>query len=189
MSHDLVSDPEFYAFLHVVDRDLAATARSEGCAECGGRLHSADYPRRPAGGPSSEVETRFSFCCATEGCRKRRTPGSLRFLGRRVYWGAIVVLASALRQGLTARRVEQLGHVLGVSERTLGRWRRWWLQDFVRSAFWRSRRGRFGRPVDPVCLPASLLERFLGEQRDRVVLMLQFLVPISGGRGLSVQAS
>jgi hypothetical protein len=27
---------------------------------------------------------RFSFCCAVGGCRKRTTPPSLRFLGRKV---------------------------------------------------------------------------------------------------------
>ena len=131
---------------------------------------------------------RFSFCCATEGCRKRRTPESLRFLGRRVYLGAIVVLASVLRQGLTAQRMEQLGRVLGVGERTLGRWRKWWLQDFARSGFWRARRGRLDKPVAPDRLPSSLLERFAGEEPERLRSVLRFLLPITGGEGLAGRA-
>jgi len=34
------------------------------------------------------------FCCAVDGCRSRATPPSLRFLGRKVYLAAIVVLVA-----------------------------------------------------------------------------------------------
>ncbi|NLS97786.1 MAG: hypothetical protein GXX96_37065 [Planctomycetaceae bacterium] len=34
-----------------------------------------------------------------DGCRKRTTPLSVRFLGRKVYLGAVVVLVAAMRQG------------------------------------------------------------------------------------------
>jgi hypothetical protein len=111
----------------------------------------------------------------------------MRFLGRRVYLGAIVVLASVLWQGMTPRRVERLEDVLGVSARTLGRWRKWWLRDFARCGFWRSRRGRFGEPVVPARLPTSLFERFEGDERSRLLSMLRFLLPITGGQGLAVQ--
>jgi len=45
----------------------------------------------------------LSFCCALDGCRSRATPPSLRFLGRKVYLAAIVVLIAILRHGATAR--------------------------------------------------------------------------------------
>lgn len=48
----------------------------------------------------------MSLCCAR--CRKRRTPPSVRFLGRRVYLAAVVVLACVLRQGPTRWRVARL---------------------------------------------------------------------------------
>ena len=80
--------------------------------------------RKPRGGPPWEV--RFSFCCAKEGCRRRHTPGSVRFLGRRVYAGLIVVLVSAMLHGLNPERVQRLRKVLGIDWRTLGRWRQWW---------------------------------------------------------------
>ncbi|MCC5873384.1 MAG: hypothetical protein JJU22_13365, partial [Gammaproteobacteria bacterium] len=77
-----------------IDDDLAATARQQAC-RCGGALHRADYPRKPRGCPRRFREAfswRHSFCC--QRCRGRNTPPSVRFLGRRVYLGLIVVLAS-----------------------------------------------------------------------------------------------
>jgi hypothetical protein len=49
---------------------------------------------------------------AEEGCRTRLTPVSVRFLGRRVYLGAIVLLACVLRQGPTPWRVARLHALL-----------------------------------------------------------------------------
>ena len=89
-------------------------------------MHSARYRRKPRGGPrglSTQYDQRLSFCCAAEGCRKRTTPPSVRFLGRKVYLGAVVVLVSALRQGPSPTRVGVLHDLFGVGERTLRRWR------------------------------------------------------------------
>jgi hypothetical protein len=76
MYHSLPSDARFWSFLDSVDEDLAETTRKQACP-CGGRLHCANYPRKPRGGPDSLPETyqlRFSFCCDRDGCRKRTTP-------------------------------------------------------------------------------------------------------------------
>jgi len=81
--------------LLLFDRDLAEGYRLEGCP-CGGSLHRAAYVRKPRGVPWGLPEgfcIRESFCCSREGCRRRLTPPSLRFLGRRVYLGAVVVVA------------------------------------------------------------------------------------------------
>ena len=188
MSHHFLFDPTFHAFLLAADRDLAERARADGCRHCGGALHAANYERRPAGAPETRA-TRLSFCCAEEGCRRRETPGSLRFLGRKAYLGAIVVLASILYHGLTPARRDRLEDRLGVSERTLVRWRRWWLRDFVHSRFWRATRSRFAGPVATDDLPGSLLARFGGDERTSLTLLLRFLVPISGGQGLAAQPS
>ena len=182
MCHALLSDTTFWKLLLRFDEDLAAATRGQGCS-CGSALHRADYPRKPRGGPPDlgrEYRRRLSLCCAREGCRRRTTPPSVRFLGRRVYLGAVVVLASALREGITARRAAQLREWLGVSLRTLRRWRAWWRGAFVASAFWRSVRGRLLPPVAVEALPASLLERFSGEdERSRVIQALRFLSPLS----------
>ena len=106
-------------------RDLTEEARLKGCLLCGGKLHRSDYDRKPRGGPQWEV--RFSFCCAQEGCRRRHTPPSVRFMGRRVYAGLVVVLVSAMIHGLKPERVQCLREALGIDRRTLERWRQWWL--------------------------------------------------------------
>jgi len=61
------------------DDDLASQVREGGCPRCGGRLDVADYPRKPRGGSielGDDYDVRRSFCCAVEGCRRRRTPPS-----------------------------------------------------------------------------------------------------------------
>jgi hypothetical protein len=179
---DLVGDGRLYAFLWECDRDLAAEARAGGCRVCGGRVDSARYARKPRGGPPDlgpAFDRRESFCCAADGCRKRLTPPSLRFLGRKVYLGAVVVLVSAMRHGATPPRVARLTALVGVSPRTLARWRRWWRETFATSRFWRGAAGRFGTPIARTCLPLSLLERFAGDVRDRLVATLRFLGPLT----------
>jgi hypothetical protein len=102
-------------------------------------LHRADYPRKPRG-CSREVRaghaSRLSYCCAR--CRKRATPASVRFLGRRVYLGLAVVLVSA-----------RLGQLLGVCRRTVARWRDWWREQFPRTPLWRAGCARFMPPRCP----------------------------------------
>lgn len=185
MSLPILQDARLYELLHRLDVDLAHQARASGCRHCDGVLHSAHYGRKPRGGPpglAAKIDQRLSFCCARDGCRRRTTPPSVRFLGRRVYFGAVVLLASALRDGLTARRVRALRAQLGVDRRTLRRWRRWWQEAFVSSVFWRSARARFAPPVAEAALPASLLERFSAQSSpSSLVQALQFLAPISHG--------
>lgn len=178
----LLGDARLYRLLQGFDEDLAAKARARGCVVCRGVLHGARYPRKPRGGATElgpEYDKRLSFCCAVRGCRKRVTPASVRFLGRKVYLGAVVVLVSAMRLGATPRRVSQLRALVGVSARTLERWRAWWRRTFAESAFWRAATGWFDRPVARERLPQSLLERFACSSSDQVVATLRFLAPIT----------
>jgi hypothetical protein len=101
MCHTALLDAKFHAFLLRIDEDLAAETRARGCRRCGGTLHRDLYPRKPRSGPNNLGEAyrrRLSFTCSI--CDKRHTPVSVRFLGR-----ATVVLASAVRAGLTDWRV------------------------------------------------------------------------------------
>ncbi|MBI2895731.1 MAG: hypothetical protein HYY06_19395 [Deltaproteobacteria bacterium] len=187
MIFDLLRDARLFAFLQKCDEDLAADARAAGC-RCGGVLHSARYPRKPRGGPAdlgSDYDHRLSLCCAEEDCRRRTTPPSLRFLGRKVYLGAVVVLVSAMRHGATPGRVAKLRDRVGASRRTVARWRAWWREAFAQSPFWKAARGGFDAPVAADLLPLSLIERFRGDARDRLVAALRFLFPIttSSARG------
>jgi hypothetical protein len=101
-----LADQQVYQLLEKVDGDLVEDARQHDCVHCGGKLHRSDYDRKPRGGPQWDV--RFSLCCASEGCRRRHTPPSVRFMGRRVYAGLVVVLVSAMTHGLKPARVQRL---------------------------------------------------------------------------------
>jgi hypothetical protein len=50
------------------------------------------------------------------------TPLSVRFLGRKAYLGAVVILISAMRQGPTPRQVHELSTLFGVDRATVARW-------------------------------------------------------------------
>jgi hypothetical protein len=184
MDQALLTDPRFHRLLLGFDQDLAATARAAGCPRCRGVLHSARFVRKPRAMPAGlgeEFRQRLSFCCAIEGCRKRITPPSLRFLGRKVYWAAVLVLVSVMQQGATPVRVRRLEELVGVRRRTVSRWRVWWRETLVRTAFWRSARGTLRTQVGLAALPASLLERFAGDLATRLLALLRFLGPLTGG--------
>jgi len=172
-----LADQELFQLLEKVDTDLTEEARSKGCPLCGGKLHRSDYDRKPRGGPQWDV--RFSLCCAREGCRRRHTPPSVRFLGRRVYAGLVVVLVSAMIHGLKPERVCCLREALGIDRRTLERWRQWWLGIFVESSFWREARAWFLPPLCLKTMPLSLCVRFEVERRGRLLDLLKFLAPLT----------
>jgi TniQ len=105
-----LADQQVYQLLEKVDVDLTEEARQQGCARCGGKLHRSDYDRKPRGGPQWEL--RFTLCCAREGCRRRHSPPSVRFMGRRVYAGLVVVLVSAMLHGLNPERVQRFASLI-----------------------------------------------------------------------------
>ena len=116
MYHDLPRTARFWSFLFAIDQDLAETrlARTAVPAAdaCTPPTTSASPGAPPSSFPSYQC-LRLSFCCDRDGCRKRVTPPSVRFLGRKVYLGAIVILISAMRQGPSPRRVRELSERFG----------------------------------------------------------------------------
>ena len=83
---------------------------------------------------------RLSFCCDRDGCRKRVTPPSVRFLGPKVYLGAVVLLISAMRQGPSPRRIRELSQLFGADRRTIARWQVFWREHFPQTPFWKRAR-------------------------------------------------
>lgn len=164
-------------FQGLLDEDEGAVdrQRARGCPSCRGRLDRADYPRKPRGLPErweGLFVRRFSLCCCREGCRRRATPSSVRFLGRRVYV-AMVVLLGATVPVLVAIAL------CGAARRTVERWTTWWTKALPESAFWRVARARLMPPVDEAQLPGELLVRFAGDRDDALLKALGFIAPIT----------
>ncbi len=191
MYHDLPQAANFWSFLFAVDQDLAETARKNGCS-CGGRLNRSNYPRKPCGISvqlAEEQRVRLSFCCDREGCRKRVTPPSVRFLGRKVYLAAVVILISAMRQGPTPRRVRELSQRFDVDRRTIARWQVFWREHFPQTPFWKIAGARLTPVVKIVSLPYSLVDAFLRRHPPDVgwTRLLRFLSPITITGGLKIE--
>ena len=193
MYHDLPRAARLWSVLLAIDQDLAETTRKNGC-RCGGRLHCANYPRKPRGTPLQLPEPqrlRLSFCCDRDDCRKRSTPPSVRFLGPKVYLGAIIIVISAMRQGPTPRRVRELSALFGADRRTIARWQVFWREHFPQTPFWRLARARLVPVVTIATFPYSLVDAFLGRHRPcrGWTLLLRFLSPITVPGALRIKVS
>jgi len=162
MVHDFRLEKEFFALLTGFDGEIARRVAIAGCRHCGGPLYQANYARKPRGaalaGAAEAFTLRHSLCCGQEGCRRRALPPSLRFLGRRVYVEAVVLVASVV--ALLVPVLSRASKLTGVPRRTLQRWATWWQEAFPRSPTWSELRPRFvPPPPDEATLPQSLLAR------------------------------
>lgn len=71
MSHRLLASARFHEALLALDEQEAAEARRRGCGVCGGRLHVADYERKPRGAASSPPPLQLELSDATGGLALR----------------------------------------------------------------------------------------------------------------------
>ena len=174
----------FWFTLFQLDWQIADQVRRQGCRHCAGKLHMANYPRKPRGVPREvlgpEYTLRLSFCCAV--CRKRTTPPSVRFLGPKVYLGSIITLLSAGAHALNPAQRDALLDALDVPAQTLHRWRRWWSVHFAASATWRALSGWFSPPIQPRGLPGELLIRVQGSTLAlQLKQLLTLICPLTTG--------
>jgi hypothetical protein len=172
---------EFFEGLTTIDTVIVGRAAEEPCRDCGGPLYRGDYARKPRGGlRASAAEAfgrRFSLCCGRDGCRHRVTPPSVRFLGRRVYVGAVVIFVSAV--ALAAVTASAVARTTGVPARTTRRWLRWWRGPFTASPPFVDLSARLVPAPDRQRLPTSILERLGGDDTARVSKLLAWLAPIT----------
>jgi hypothetical protein len=120
---------------------------------------------------------RFSYCCAREGCRRRTTPPSVRFLGRKIYLEGAILIACAV--AAVEDRARAIRAATGVAARTVRRWHAWWRSTFAASALWVELRSR-APTLDVATLPAGMLALFGGATRDdKLVRASQFLAPLT----------
>lgn len=72
-----------------------------------------------------------------------------------------------------------MASTFGVSGRTLTRWRKWWREEFPTSRVWRELQARLIPPVESASLPGGLLLRLAGTLEQRVLRLLELLLPLS----------
>lgn len=175
-----VIDRALLESLRKIDIEEAERVREHGCPHCGGRLDRADYPRKPRGLDDLPAEDRWriSFCCAE--CRLRTTPKSVRFLGRKVYLAAVVIVTMlAKARGVTVERVAAAFR-MGVS--TPFRWARWWSGPVLDSRWWREAQALVAPPVEETSFVSALYGRLravAGDGRVALIKLLQFVRPLT----------
>jgi hypothetical protein len=176
LSHDFVPEFQFFQLLDAEDERVTSAVKSRGCPACGGRLDRADYPRKPRGGEvgvaGETFDRRRSLCCARDGCRRRRTPASLVFMGRRVYLAITVVLAT-WREAATA----------SPPRRTVRRWRAWF-GALRNTGWWFGQRGRLWPPIEPQeSLPGAIVDRLLAKHPGAAGFLAVLRIVTSGSTG------
>ena len=179
MLRELLKKINLFSLLHQIDMDLANQCREKGCPYCGGPLHFARYQRKPRGGPKNfpeEYIVRQSLCCGQEGCRRRTLPPSCLFMGRRVYWGCVILVVMLLRQkrprGAKTRKLMQM---FNIARKTLFRWIAYFRDTFPRSGQWQHLRGRISPVVQDNELPTSLVRYFLKHTKSSEEGLIQCL--------------
>lgn len=184
MCHDFIVDASLLHRLYLLDKQIAEQVRAKGCPHCGAALHSACYQRKPRGICRSVLaehdRIRLSFCCARDGCRRRCTPPSVRFLGPKVYLGVVITLICALEQGLTPRRRARLIDELDLWPQTIARWQHWWRTQVPGTRHWQVLRTRLIPMTDIGTLPDRLMSQLSGENlSSRVIRFAQLMMPLS----------
>ena len=183
MSHNYLLNTSFHQSLLAFDFDTARQVQAKNCNHCGGLLHQAHYPRLGFGVPSelaSLYQSRYSFCCAQ--CRKRTTPPSLRFFGRRRYIAPLFLLLCSVRFSPCEKRCERWAKRRGIqlSLSTWKRWVSWWQRDFPQTPFWSIAKACFLPPLNVNPSLRALLKSLAGKVLpQQLTQLLQFLSPLS----------
>ena len=183
MYHPLLTDARFHNSLFDLDRLIAGQVKQEQCPLCHGNLNQSHFPRQPRGVPEGTVadyHIRFSLCCSTDGCRKRFTPPSMRFLSRKIYSSVVILVIFMLKPETDESRIEAINRLLGItlSVETLRRWRHFWTQDVPQTHTWK----RLAlSQIQAQSLPMSLLALFKSSGEQALIMGLKLILPLSTG--------
>lgn len=165
----IMTSPSFFLFLLLIDRDIAAKVKEGRCPICGEPLDVSNFKRKMGFGIPPEcgedMAVRLSFCCRE--CRRRQTPPSARFLPGKCYLTVIVAIMAIMQNGENGKRMKPIQEKLGISRQTIGRWRRWWRDEFTMTPFWRESRGRFSEMTHEH-MPTLLLKYYEGLYGDHL---------------------
>jgi len=137
-------------------------------------------PKGVPKGTHSDYPIRFSYCCGSDGCRKRFTPPSMRFLSRKVYASVIIFLVFLLKSKTDELKVEELNLLLGtsLSVETVRRLRNFWVKEVSQSHTWK--RAAFSH-VMAQTLPVSLLAQFQHVLDTPLKMALKWILPLTAG--------
>jgi len=183
MYHYLLIDTSFYNSLLALDKLIAEQVKQVNCQFCQANLNQSHYSRKPKGVPAGlddNYSLRFSYCCAREGCRKRFTPPSMRFLSRKVYCSVVIIVIFLLSPQSDESRIDKFNQLLGteLSVETLRRWRRYWVKTVTQSHTFK--RAAFVQDLSP-SLPSSLLNLFQQDEKSSLKMGLKWLLPLTAG--------
>ena len=109
----------------------------------------------------------------------------MRFLGRKVYVGVLLVLfgnvaAGTARAATSAALIASLSTTSAIPVRTLERWRTWWTSAVPATLWWTELSARFVPGIDTATLPAALLARVGGVGVEaRLTAVLGLTRPLS----------
>jgi len=186
MYHPLLTDARFHNSLFDLDRLIAKQVQQAQCQLCHGNLHQSHFLRKPRGVPEGtdpDYSIRFSYCCGTEGCRKRFTPPSMRFLSRKVYSSVVIILIFLLKPETNDSRIEKINVLLGttLSIETLRRWRHFWTKNVPQTHTWK--RLAFSH-THAQSLPVSLLALFQKPLNQQLKMGLKLILPLTAGEHL-----
>jgi hypothetical protein len=168
---------KFIQELYQEDEAEAALVKAAGCPHCGGVLHVSNYPRkaRGLGSEFAEMSWRISFCCAL--CRRRISPKSVRFLGRKVYSAVSLVIAGVLRgQGV---KVAKTCGLIGMSAETQRRWNLWWSVLVQSSSWWSAARAQIMPPLEGKHFVGELFGRLFVQAKSVKTAIQKLLIFVS----------
>jgi hypothetical protein len=100
-------------------------------------------------------------------------------MGRRVYWGCVILVVMTLRQGrLCGASIAKMERLFSISRQTIKRWIAWFRDEFPQSAQWHRLRGRVICTVLNEELPSALVFHFMNHfptSEQALVACLRFL--------------
>lgn len=172
----------FWLLLSKIDEKIARFYHQIPCIYCTKKMYWGNYPRKPRGIPSIAEDFfafRYSHCCS--GCRKRRTPPSARFLGRRVYVAIFVMMF--FYPDTDDDHSELLNSMsIGMDLMTPVRWSAWWSIDIPVSCIWKKICGPLGVNTNNEFLPHFISHQFANNNinaEEALLALLKFLSPIA----------
>lgn len=154
------------------DKALAEMIRLEGCPECNGPLHYANYKRKPFEF-SNEEFVRFSLCCGH--CRRRVKPPSVLFFGRKRFTSLTILMLAAKSPELPTEVIKEFKTRFNIHQRTISHWRKWFRKKFEASVFWKTLKGLFTGFRNGDDIPSFLIKIFKIPIEDGVFKLMSFL--------------